>query len=222
MWHSRNSIWVAMAVLAVLFLGSGCTFYRCEGRGPKPRTVYAQSLHTATATEIQEWTDEAKTWQKTRPITIKRGAKAGYTLQGGQSIPWIFLAGTLHTRYLLDPSEKDSQAKRRILSKGDGWGFLAPLFVRGGDTYYDRDSGACLGTGRSTCLTLLIWVDSRTVPKGGGLSGITPAVLESGDSLDDLDYDHMWGCAVAFGAIGFGAKNDRAYFQIVWIPIPLW
>jgi hypothetical protein len=63
---------------------------------------------------------------------------------------------------------------------------------------------------------------SRTDEIAGWGYELTTESLNSTIPLKALKYDRMNSFILGTGLLAWGSKNGRAYFQILWIPIPLW
>ena len=208
---------MAMATGACgLSLLTGCTFCALDGNGPMPRSSVASDLPTASASDLAKWKGEVESL----PIKSTRAgvwADHGYTANIGNSYNWDVLCGSGTMRTLLTPRD---EGKRTVLQAQNRWGFFRPLFWTLDFKDMDAETGACLSREKATTLTLLFVHASALKPATPDKK--TPEHLSKQKNLDDVKYDKSSGMCIGAGLLGWGQKNNRAYFQLAWIPIPLW
>ena len=217
---SMNRVSALLGAVCLTLL-TGCTFCCLQGNGPTSRANLSSYLQPADAQQVEQWKREVNSlkfpWGP-RSQKISYGPFSGYTSHVGQTLNWHILAGPSHQRFLYEPSNTE---ERTVVSTTDVWGILFPLYSNWNSAFYDSPTGECLSTGHMTTLTLFIVYGSATAPAGKG-KDMSPEYLVRKTDLREIKYDRMSGCCLAFGALAWGQKNDRAYFQLAWIPIPLW
>jgi len=128
--------------------------------------------------------------------------------------------------------------------------FIAGMFVTGDAAVYDYPSGACIAYERfmrAGVIPLVAYESSLApVAKGAMIPG-SPNMMSPGSlcrlttslngvkqdemgkcyswpttSLNRVQYNRLTSYYFLCGLLAFGQKNDRAYLQLAWIPIPLW
>jgi hypothetical protein len=204
-----------------LMLLTGCTFCRLQGTGPVGRENYSSYLQPASTQQMEEYKKEVDSlkfpWGP-RTMKVRYGPFTGYTQHIGQTLNWHYLAGPSRVRTLYEPAD---ETKRAVLETFENWGISFPLFSLMNVSFYDAQTGECISRSKATILTTFIVYASATSPTGKG-GDVSPESLEKKIAIDTVKYDHMSGWCLAWGVLAWGQKNNRAYFQIAWIPIPLW
>lgn len=207
---------VIVAGVCGLSLTSGCTFGLLNGNGPQTRSSVASQLPTANASELAQWKEEVNSLPNK---STQAGAwkDYGYTADVGSSYNWDALCGSGTARALLTPHGTE---KRTVLQTQDRWGFSRPLFWTLDFKDVDTETGECLSRSKGTLLTPLFVHMSAVTPVNPDKK--TPEYLYKNKNLDEVKYDKASGMCIGFGLLAWGQKNNRAYFQLAWIPIPLW
>lgn len=241
-----------MCLIALLLAGSGCcNFYQMEGNGPRTRSEMAEYLSDATAQQMDEIRVEAATSDLTLLFdrgayggyrtklhrAFAWGIPAGPYHERSFWLPGKKRGGRSFCIKL------DCWGTTLLP-------YMTGLFMAGDAAVYDYPRGECIAYQRfmRAGIIPLIAYESSLVPviKGEPIPGcpnvMAPGSLcsisaslggvkqdEMGDcyfwpatSLSQLKYDRLTSYYFLCGLLAFGHKNDRAYMQLVWIPIPLW
>jgi hypothetical protein len=205
-------------------LTNGCTFALLDGNGSVARESVATFLpKDADANQIAQWKQDLCYPPPlgggfTKQITS--GDFSGYTAQTMYTPFWPYLAGPYRTLSLKEPAQADSK-KRAFLNVMDVWGVGFPLFSNWRGACYDVKTGECVSGAHIVTLTLLMMYTSG-VDAAKQASDAHYPLLNSDVRTTDVKYDRISAYCVGLGALAWGQKNSRAYFQVAWIPIPLW
>ena len=214
----KNATMMAgLSGLLGLSLTSGCTFCLLDGNGPLERSDVATDLPATGASELARLKGETQSLPIRTPSSPVPEEFRGYTLKGGSSFNWDVLFGSARQRVLLQPNDAD---KRTLLATEDRWGILRPLFWTADFKTLDAETGECLSREKGTTVTSLIVHGSMRKPATSGKA--KPEYQSKQKSLNEVKYDTSSGTCIGWGLLAWGQKNSRAYFQIAWIPIPLW
>lgn len=204
-------------------LTHGCTFAMLDGKGSQDRTSVAVFLPSASTNQIAQWKEEISSppppLGRYTEKHISSGPSAGCTSRTMNTPCYAALVGPYHARSLSTPDDPNS-GKRTTLTTMDTWGTMFPFLAAISNTRmscYDEQTAECITSGHFFTLTVLLTYGKIAAPADKQdakmLNEIKPC---------DIKYDRLTGCCIGCGALAFGQKNNRAYLQIAWIPIPLW
>jgi hypothetical protein len=211
-----NVIAVCAGLLG-LSLSTGCTFCCLDGNGPLERSSVAADLPVAGADDLAKLKGEVDSLPVTLTPPVGKGFP-GYAARSGHSYNWDVLCGGGTVRTLLKPGDA---GKRTLLMTADRWGISRPLYWTLDCKTMDAETGECLSSEKATMLTMLFVHASARTPWEPDKNA-QPEYLSKQKSLDEVKYAKMSGMCIGAGLLAWGQKNNRAYFQLAWIPIPLW
>jgi hypothetical protein len=227
---------VAVLVVSLMLSACGCTFYLLPGEGPVPRSAYADRLvgiSPAQAAQLQSEAQSSHGFIGELPMAI-RGTEdlEGAVLHQSKTFEWPILAGPFGRWWYLDPGAAGGSAGRALVGHDWGWGVLAPVLVGWGhERAYDQETGLCVASEDIAVAALGLAVFHRaTSPARKWLVFRDPARPALGPAVapdvrggpGGVEYRHAQALALGWGFFALGTKDQRAYVQIAWIPIPLW
>ena len=238
-------------ILFLMLVCGCCNFYQLKGNGSGTRSEWKSCLPDATTQQMDEIRVEAATSDVTLLFdrgayggyTAKLHRKFGWKIPVGPYRERSF--------WLPDKKKGGRSLCMTLDSWGITiLPFFAGMFMAGDAEVYDYPSGECLAYERfmrAGVIPLVAYESSlRPVTKGelipGGpnmmspdslcwlttsLDGVKQDKIGScyswpSTSLSRVQYDRLTSYYFLCGLLAFGQKNDRAYMQLAWIPIPLW
>jgi len=220
----KTNVIINLCGLLGLSFSTGCTFSLLDGNGPLDRENVAEHLPMASTNELAQWKREAETLPNTSDWSalVRKELREDYTFTYRKSDPF-FVTGSEMTRLYLLPNDTD---KRSVLEMTDSSGFKSidnfPWYLTVDGKSVDAETGECLANGKGTgWVFALIAYGNKTTPVTTN-QGAIPEHLFKEKKLKDVKYDNLSYTCIGWGVLAWGQKNNRAYFQLAWIPIPLW
>ncbi len=247
-----KQLFLPVCLLALLLTGGGCcNFYRLAGNGPRPRAEWADALSGATAKQMDKIRVEAATSDITLLFDrgdyggykVKLHREFAWHVPAGPYHERSF--------WLPDSKRGGRSMCMKMDCWGtDLLPYMVGVFVAGNAAVYDYPRGGCIAYQRfmrAGLIPLVVYESSLLpvtkelqIPGGpnvmnpGSLCGFSSSLeglkldrmgnyyFWPSTSLNRLKYDRLTAYYFLCGLLAFGQKNDRAYLQIAWIPIPLW
>jgi hypothetical protein len=234
-----------LVLCLTLFCGC-CNFYSMDGNGSCPLAVWEDYLPVVTTQELDQIKSESGASDVT--LLFDRGAYGGYKTKISRGFQWGIPAGPYRERSFWTPDR--TKAGRTLCMKLDSWGTTILPFMAGNAEVYNYPRGECLAYQRFMRFGIipLVAYESSLMPVVEGelvpgcpnvmapgslcwfsvpLEGVKPDKMNQccfwpTSSLRQMKYDRLTSYYFLCGMLAFGQKNERAYMQIAWIPIPLW
>ena len=238
-------------MLLLMLVCGCCNFQQLEGNGSSARSEWTACLPDATTPQMDEIRVEAATSDVTllfdrgpyRGYTAKLHRKFSWKIPVGPYHERSF--------WLPDKKRGGRGLCMTLDCWGTTLlPYMVGVFMAGNAAVYDYPSGDCIAYERfvrAGVIPLVAYESSLMPVTGNNLIPGCPNMMSPDSlcrvltSLDGVKQDEMGNCyswpttslrraqydrltAYYFlcGLLAFGQKNDRAYLQLAWIPIPLW
>jgi hypothetical protein len=247
-----KQLFKTVCLLGLLLAGSGCcNFYRLKGNGSRPKDEWAAYLPSATAQQLTQIRVEAATSDVTIQFDrgdyggykVKLHREFDWIIPAGPYHERSF--------WMPEPKRGGRSLCMELDCWGtEILPFMVGLFTVGSAVVYDYPRGDCIAYQRFVRAGIipLVAYESSVLPVAGeklipgGPNVMAPGSLcRFSTSLEGIKLEQMGNCyfwpstplnrqkydrltAYYFlcGLLAFGQKNERAYLQLAWIPIPLW
>jgi hypothetical protein len=244
-------VFLSVFMLLLLLVCGCCNFASLEGNGSGTRREWEAYLPTSTPQQIEQIRIEAESSDVTLSFERGAyiGYKAKLHREFVWSVP---VGPYRERSFWMPDAKRGGRSLcvktdcwgTTILP------FLAGLFVAGDSEVYDYPRGDCLAYQRfmRAGIIPLVAYESSLMPvtkeqqmpgcpnvmAPDSLCRITTSLdgvkqdqmgvcyVWPSTSLNRIKYDRLTSYYFLCGLFAFGQKNDRAYMQLAWIPIPLW